>query len=540
MPPPSSAVQEHYELVSAQPRSVPCRYWIILLCGLGLVISYADRSNMSVAIVAISQEHGYTKSQQGLILASFFFGYILTPILGGALADRYGGKHVLGFAGLMWSVFTLLTPLASSMGLVWIVLARIALGLGEGFAYPSVHAMIGTWIPPAERSKAVATVTGFAYMGTVVALPTSSALVVSSWGWRSVFWLFGILGLIWSAVWQIFGASEPASCYWITEQELRWILTQQQLDQDGAPATYQSLATSTALENETPVASRPLGDHQSEFQSSMLSSPRRTSDENLLGSRTDTTGAHSTQFADSQPSRWQAFRNQVRSQASRHRRHETKRANKEPVPWKALLARREVWAIILSQLFNSFGFFVMQSWAPTFYLDYYGVDVGKIGFYSVLPSAVQGIVGLIAGYLGDKAVQDWNWTTLRVRRVSQAVGSLGLGAFLMITVFVADTAALAMALITIGMALNGFTLIGASAYQHDFCPQYAGFIFSLGNTAGSTPALIGVFLVGKLLEGGAGRWVMIWLIVCLFYVVGTTAFVLLSTNRKFPHTITAR
>jgi MFS family permease len=52
---------------------------------------------MSVAIVAISQEHGYTKSQQGLILASFFVGYILTPILGGALADRYGGKHVLGF-----------------------------------------------------------------------------------------------------------------------------------------------------------------------------------------------------------------------------------------------------------------------------------------------------------------------------------------------------------------------------------------------------------------------------------------------------------
>lgn len=84
---------------------------------------------------------------------------------------------------------------------------------------------------------------------------------------------------------------------------------------------------------------------------------------------------------------------------------------------------------------------------------------------TVLPSAVQGIVGLIAGYFGDKAVQDWNWSTLKVRRVSQAVGSLGLGAFLMITVFVAHTAAIAMTLITIGMALNGFTLIGASAYQ---------------------------------------------------------------------------
>lgn len=54
-----------------------------------------DRSNMAVAIVAISQEHGYSKPQQGLILASFFFGYILTPILGGAFADRYGGKTTL-------------------------------------------------------------------------------------------------------------------------------------------------------------------------------------------------------------------------------------------------------------------------------------------------------------------------------------------------------------------------------------------------------------------------------------------------------------
>lgn len=141
--------------------------------------------------------------------------------------------HYLG--GLLWSVFTLLTPLASGKGLIWMILARIALGLGEGrreceyscvcgsriedtrflillllsssitqgVAYPSVHAMIGTWIPPNERSKAVATITAFAYSGSVIALPISSALVVSSWGWRSVFWVFGTLGLTWSVIWQV-------------------------------------------------------------------------------------------------------------------------------------------------------------------------------------------------------------------------------------------------------------------------------------------------------------------------------------------------
>lgn len=54
-----------------------------------------DRSNMAVAIVAIAKEYDYTKQQQGLILSAFFFGYIMTQILGGAMADRYGAKPVL-------------------------------------------------------------------------------------------------------------------------------------------------------------------------------------------------------------------------------------------------------------------------------------------------------------------------------------------------------------------------------------------------------------------------------------------------------------
>ncbi|KAF9353724.1 hypothetical protein BGX26_008517 [Mortierella sp. AD094] len=493
---------------------------------------------MAVAIVAIAREYNYSKQQQGLILASFFFGYIITPIIGGAVADRYGGKLVLAI----------------------------------GLAYPSIHAMIGTWAPPSERSKAVATVTAFAYSGSVIALPISSSLVVSSWGWQSIFWLFGLLGFLWSLAWQIWGASDPTSCRWITEQEKNWILQQQQLDHlptnglhrlettgsnssnnaleyldqtrtigaNGVPVTYQSLQHSTPP--------RISEDSDSEIQAT-CSSFQSTSDENELVFRADSsTSAHPSgvQHHDQQ-SRWQAFRNKIRSKTA-IQRQDLGKPNKEPVPWKKLLKRREVWSIIFSQarneyyinsivkefeFFNSMGFFVMQSWVPTFYLDFYGVDVGKIGYYAVLPSAIQGIVGLTAGYLGDKATQDWKWTTLAVRRTAQSVGSLGLGVFLLSAVIFAPTAAVAMVLITIGMALNGFTLIGASAYQHDFCPQYAGFIFSLGNTAGSIPGLVGVFLVGILLDmAGANRWTIIWGAVCSFYVVGTTCFVLLSTDKK--------
>ncbi|KAI8595666.1 major facilitator superfamily domain-containing protein [Dissophora ornata] len=579
MPPPSGQQLHCHAPGMGLPRVIPCRYWIILLGGIGLMISYADRSNMAVAVVAIAREHGYSKQQQGLILASFFFGYILTPIMGGTLADRYGGKSILAIGALVWSICTLLTPFASGIGLFWIVLSRIALGLGEGVAYPSIHAMIGTWIPPSERSKAVATVTAFSYLGSVIALPTSSALVVSSWGWRGIFWLFGFLGLSWSLAWQIWGASDPTSCRWITEYEKHWILHQQLLDQevgrsngthhlserrdssfeqqpsalldpytrtidfDGAPVTYQSLASTAALATNNgeqgitpptlPSVHQTCEDSEGEIQAAS-SCVQSSSDENDLVYRADAVAPLPTSAKDS---RWQAFRNRMRSKKLQEQRG-LRRGDKVTVPWKELLTRREVWAIILSQLFNSVGFFVMQSWIPTFYLDFYGVEIGKVGYYAVVPSAVQGIMGLFAGYLGDKATQDWHWSTLTVRRVGQSLGSLGLGVFLLVAVNFAHTAASAMVLITIGMALNGFTMIGASTYQHDFCAQHAGFIFSLGNTAGSIPALIGVFLVGVLLDSNGGnRWALIWTAVCTFYVLGTAAFVFLSTSKRFPYTM---
>ncbi|KAG0295574.1 hypothetical protein BGZ96_011427 [Linnemannia gamsii] len=469
---------------------IPMRHWILILSGVGLMISYAGA------------EFGYNKSQQGVILASFFFGYIITPILGGTLSDRYGGKTVLATGALVWTVFTLCTPLAAAMGLTWAVIARIGLGLGEG-----------TWIPPCERSKAVASVTACAYLGSVIALPTSSALVVSSWGWRSIFWLFGTLGLLWSIAWQIFGASDPLSSTLISENEVRWILQQKRLDHiqgqdqealnrptDITEPTDRDSGEQLEDENEhirtvsssgepilyMPLSSIPLEQNTSRHSEGSDGPVLRTRLESSLEERVeqsmDTTTRNLSERSSSESanessktmSRWLTFRNRKRADGVVQTG-----SPKTPVPWKQLLTRREIWAIIISQFCNSLGFFVMQSWVPTFYLDFYGVDVGKIGYFTVLPSAIQGAMGLLAGYLGDKAIQDWNWSPLMVRRAGQSVGSFGLGVFLLLAVKLAHTATMAMILITIGMALNGFTMVGASVYQmYGFTNESAAFLMA--------------------------------------------------------------
>ncbi len=61
----------------------------------------------------------------------------------GQLADQFGGKGVLAAGVTVWSLFTLTTPFAAAAGLPILIVNRVAMGLGEGVAFPAVHALVG-------------------------------------------------------------------------------------------------------------------------------------------------------------------------------------------------------------------------------------------------------------------------------------------------------------------------------------------------------------------------------------------------------------
>ena len=82
---------------------------------LAVFICYIDRVNISVAIIPMQEQFGWSEAQTGIIFSIFYIGYVLTMILGGILADKYGGKTVLGAGVLLWSIFTMLTPFLHTM-----------------------------------------------------------------------------------------------------------------------------------------------------------------------------------------------------------------------------------------------------------------------------------------------------------------------------------------------------------------------------------------------------------------------------------------
>jgi ACS family sodium-dependent inorganic phosphate cotransporter len=173
---------------------------VVALLLVAVFISYVDRTNISVGAIAMQAQLGWTETQKGAVLSSFFIGYMLMMLASSALANRFGGKLILGVAVVWWSLFTALTPSAAMISLSALVFVRIGLGMGEAAVFPACINMIGRWVPPLQRSRAVALVTSAAPLSTMFALPMTGYLI-HRFGWPWPFYVFGIIGLVWAALW---------------------------------------------------------------------------------------------------------------------------------------------------------------------------------------------------------------------------------------------------------------------------------------------------------------------------------------------------
>lgn len=204
------------------PTLWPERFRVVFLCFLSFVICNCDRINISVAILPMAKYYGWSQTTVGIIQSAFFWGYVLTQIPGGYLADKYGGKQVLAVGVVVWSAMTLLTPIAASTNIGVLLLARALLGVGEGVAMPAMNNMISKWVPEAERSRSLSLTYSGMYLGSVVGLLLCPTFIVS-FGWQSVFYIFGALGFFWWVAWQFLTKSTPEESTTISEKEKAYI-----------------------------------------------------------------------------------------------------------------------------------------------------------------------------------------------------------------------------------------------------------------------------------------------------------------------------
>ncbi|XP_046451173.1 putative inorganic phosphate cotransporter [Daphnia pulex] len=172
-------------------------------------------------------EFDWDGETQGLILGAFFWGYMVTQIPGGILAEKYGGKYVLGLGILLTDFFSVLTPLAARQGGAnAVIVMRVLTGLAEGVSFPAANSMVSKWVPTFERTTIGAFVLAGTQFGTVIIMPLSGWLCSLEFdnGWPLAFYVPGIIGVIWFTLWVFLVFDSPSVHPRIAEDEKRYIL----------------------------------------------------------------------------------------------------------------------------------------------------------------------------------------------------------------------------------------------------------------------------------------------------------------------------
>ncbi|KAF0899854.1 hypothetical protein E2562_025107 [Oryza meyeriana var. granulata] len=358
--------------------AVPERAKVVALVAAVMLLCNADRVVMSVAVVPFAAQYGWSSSFLGIVQSSFLWGYVFSSMVGGALADRYGGKKVMAGAAALWSLATFLTPWAASQSTIMLLAIRALFGLAEGVAFPTMSTFLPKWFPTHERATAVGISMGGFHLGNVISF-LATPIIMSHIGLTGTFAFFASLGYLWLSVWLLNVESDPLDSCTISKSELQLILA---------------------------------GRSASKVQGSKFPSLRE------------------------------------------------------------LLSKIEMWAIIVANVVNNWGYFVLLSWMPVYFKTVYNVNLKQAAWFSAIPWAVMALSGYVAGASADFLIKS-GFSIALVRKIMQSIGFIGPGVSLLCLRF-AQTPSVAAVLMTIALSLSSFSQAGYFCNVQDIAPKYAG------------------------------------------------------------------
>jgi MFS family permease len=173
--------------------SIPRRRWgIALLLGLGVLVNYVDRVNLSVSQSALHETFGITAVTFGWLLGAYSWTYALLQLPTGILLDRFGVRLVGRVSTFLWSVASFAAALSPGLGAFFA--ARLLLGVGEAPTFPSNAKATGYWFPVQERSLATSIFDAAAKFAPAIGVPLVGVMMFH-FGWRISFAATGLLSL---------------------------------------------------------------------------------------------------------------------------------------------------------------------------------------------------------------------------------------------------------------------------------------------------------------------------------------------------------
>jgi ACS family hexuronate transporter-like MFS transporter len=239
------------------------RWSICALLFFSVAVNYIHRLVIGILKEPMSTALGWSESDYGYIAAAFSFAYAFGYLFGGRLMDHWGVKKGLPIFVFCWSLAATAHGLCGGLdtqaqirinypwfswaerGLVWttfaapltamgFMAARIVLGLTQGGNFPGAIKTVAEWFPVRERALATGWFNAGTNVGAVIC-PLVVQWMYGRWGWQTTFYLTGLIGFVWVAVW-VWLYESPEKHPRLKPSELAYI-------REGRPVTEEPKAT---------------------------------------------------------------------------------------------------------------------------------------------------------------------------------------------------------------------------------------------------------------------------------------------------------
>ncbi|MGC8622317.1 MAG: MFS transporter [Caldisphaera sp.] len=203
---------------------VKIRYRIIpiVFIFLIMIVTYMDRTNLSIAILDIGPEFHLSVIEIGLLSSAFFYLYTLFQIPGGIWSERYGPRRIITAAVTWWSTFTILT--AAGISFIYLFFVRFMFGAGEAPIFPASADLFSRWLKKYEQTRTWAISLSGMALGPIVGTIFGTYILLTL-GWQWIFIIFGIVGLIVVLGFYVLVSDSASNSKHVSKEELNEIIS---------------------------------------------------------------------------------------------------------------------------------------------------------------------------------------------------------------------------------------------------------------------------------------------------------------------------
>lgn len=229
-----NALQKQATGQEPEEKQTRFRWVVALMIFLVYTVAAADRANLGMALPFMRKEFAMTNTEAGALASLFLLAYAIAQIPSGFIYSKFGVRSIFSFAMVATSAVTGLIGTAGSVATLKVY--RFLLGLAEGPLPLGMTSTINHWFPAKEKGTATGIFLSAAKFGPVL-VPPLCAWIVVAYGWREIFYIFAVPGVILSVIWYILVKNQPSESPYCSAAEQRYIESGEDQGGKGAQAT---------------------------------------------------------------------------------------------------------------------------------------------------------------------------------------------------------------------------------------------------------------------------------------------------------------